>query len=307
MIELYPQLDDLLELRHQANALGIASTRLVNTQFTGLYASVFRGSGLDFDEVREYQEGDDVRNMDWKVTARTNSPHLKIFREERERSVVLCVDQGTHMGFGTRGTFKSVQAARVAALLGWAANAVHDRVGGVLYGNGNTGMQHFRPTKDRRALWRLLKALSQPVAERNPSQDSLLTALLHAESGVATAGLIILIGDFNREIESLEAPLGRLCQRHTLVIVPIDDPGDSEMPDMGRTVFSARDGRMLEINTSDPQGRETYRREWRENRDSLLRVTNRLGISCIPITTRDEVHKALMIGLQRAARRKAMA
>ena len=121
-MSLFPQLDDLLELRHQAHTLGLASHHLVNSSFAGLYASVFRGTGLDFEEVREYREGDDIRNMEWNVTARTNVPHLKIFREERERSVVLCIDRGPHMSFGTRGTFKSVQAAKAAALLGWAAS-----------------------------------------------------------------------------------------------------------------------------------------------------------------------------------------
>ena len=115
-MSLHPQLDDLLELRHQARALGVAASHLVNSTFTGLYASVFRGTGLDFDEVREYREGDDIRNMDWLVTARTDVPHLKVFREERQRSVILCIDTGPHMSFGTRGTFKSIQAARTAAL-----------------------------------------------------------------------------------------------------------------------------------------------------------------------------------------------
>ena len=113
--EMHPRLGVLLELRHQAPSLGLASPHLVNTTFSGLYASVFRGQGLNFEEVREYREGDDIRNMDWKVTARTNEPHLKVYREERERNVLLCVDHGPHMFFGTRGTFKSVQAARAAA------------------------------------------------------------------------------------------------------------------------------------------------------------------------------------------------
>jgi uncharacterized protein (DUF58 family) len=137
-MSLHPQLDDLLELRHQARALGVAAHHLVNSTFTGLYSSVFRGTGLDFDEVREYQQGDDIRNMDWLVTARTNVPHLKIFREERQRSVILCIDTGPHMSFGTRGTFKSIQAARTAALIGWAASKQHDRVGGVLPVDGST-------------------------------------------------------------------------------------------------------------------------------------------------------------------------
>jgi hypothetical protein len=144
-VSLYPRLDDLLELRHQAHTLGVPSHHLVNSTFAGLYASVFRGAGVNFEEVREYREGDDIRYMDWKVTARTNEPHLKVFREERERSVVLCVDRGPHMVFGTRGTFKSVQAARAAALIGWAASRLNDRVGGMAFGDPEAGLQALPP------------------------------------------------------------------------------------------------------------------------------------------------------------------
>ena len=104
-MSLRPQITDLLELRHQARTVGIASHHPVNSVLCGLYASVFRGQGMDFEEVREYQEGDEIRNMDWRVTARTGVPHLKVFREERERSVILCVDISERMAFGTRGTF----------------------------------------------------------------------------------------------------------------------------------------------------------------------------------------------------------
>ena len=122
-MSLRPHLDDLFELRHRAHAIGLASRHRVGSPLSGLYASVFRGQGMDYEETREYREGDEIRNMDWRVTARTGVPHLKVFREERERSVVLCVDAGPHMHFGTRGTFKCVQAARAAALLVWAATS----------------------------------------------------------------------------------------------------------------------------------------------------------------------------------------
>jgi len=241
---LYPRLDDLLELRHQARTLGLASHHLVNSSFSGLYASVFRGTGLDFEEVREYHEGDDIRNMEWKVTARTNTPHLKTFREERERSVVLCVDQGPHMSFGTRGTFKSIQAARSAALLGWAANSLNDRVGGLLFGDSGSTSHHFRPTKDRRALWRLLKALSGPSEGGEAVKDPLLNALQRAERGTPTGSLIFVIADMNREVTSLETTLGRLSQRHSLVLVPIDDKADRDLPDLGRALFTDQEGNL---------------------------------------------------------------
>lgn len=299
---LYPRLDDLLELRHQARTLGLASHHLVNSSFSGLYASVFRGTGLDFEEVREYHEGDDIRNMDWKVTARTNSPHLKTFREERERSVVLCVDQGPHMGFGTRGTFKSIQAARSAALLGWAANSLNDRVGGLLFGDSSSTSHHFRPTKDRRALWRLLKALSRSSVGPEPVKDPLLNALQRAERGTATGSLIFVIADLNREITSLETTIGRLSQRHSLVLIPVDDKADHDLPDLGRALFTDPEGNLLEIETGDEAGRVAYRRAWEQNRQLLAGVANRLRIPLIPVTTDEDVHQALMRGMRQTRR-----
>ncbi|MCU7807969.1 MAG: DUF58 domain-containing protein, partial [Candidatus Thiodiazotropha sp. (ex Semelilucina semeliformis)] len=265
----------------------------------GLYASVFRGTGLDFEEVREYREGDDIRNMEWNVTARTNVPHLKIFSEERERSVVLCVDRGPHMSFGTRGTFKSVQAAKAAALLGWAASRLHDRVGGMLFGDTEQGMQYFRPTKDRRALWRLLHALTQEGDTQQPSVDCLSEALQRADRGTATGALIFVIADMNREILGLEQTLGRLCQHHTLVLLPVDDPADQTLPEMGRVTFVGPDGKTIEIDTSNRQARERYREAWQERRQLLISLTNRLGIPLMPVATNEEIHLALTHGLAR--------
>lgn len=303
---LYPRLDDLLELRHQAHTLGVASHHLVSSSFSGLYASVFRGTGLDFEEVREYREGDDVRNMDWKVTARTNSPHLKMFREERERSVVLCVDQGPHMSFGTRGTFKSVQAARAAALLGWAASSLNDRVGGLLFGDATSGPKHFRPTKDRRALWRLLKALTHASEGGEPTQDPLLGALQQADKGTGTGSLIFVIADLNRDVTTLESILGRLCQQHTLVLVPVDDLADRELPDIGQATFTDSEGNLVEIDTTDAKGRKLYREEWQRNRQTLTGVANRFGIPLIPVETDQDVHNSLTRGMRFSGRTRIL-
>jgi uncharacterized protein (DUF58 family) len=303
-MSLYPHIDDLLELRHQAHTLGLASHHLVNSSFSGLYASVFRGTGLDFEEVREYREGDDIRNMEWNVTARTNLPHLKIFREERERSVVLCIDRGPHMSFGTRGTFKSVQAAKTAALLGWAASRLHDRVGGMLFGDAVQGMQYFRPTKDRRALWRLLHALTVEGTTEHASRDCLAEALQRADRGTVTGSLIFVIADMNREIQHLEQTLGRLTQHHTLMLLPIDDPADRELPEMGRVTFVGPDGQSMEIDTANRQARERYTREWEVRRHWLQGLSNRLGITLMPVATHDEIHLALSRGLARHYGRK---
>lgn len=297
-MSLQPQLDDLLELRHKARTLGLASHHLVNSRFSGLYASVFRGFGLDFEEVREYREGDDIRNMDWNVTARTNLPHLKIFREEREREVMICVDAGAWMNFGTRGTFKSIQAAHAAALLGWAANNHHDRVGGLLYGRGE--IEYFRPERGRRGLWRLLHGLSRDSTSSLEEERSEVTdALLKLARGSGTGSLIFVIGDFNRDCSDLESPLGRLRQRHAVMLLPVDDPADSDIPSMGRVAFRTLSGELVEVDTDDPAGREAYAREWNDRRHGLVNMTNRLGIPMHPLRTDEDVHRALAEGLQR--------
>lgn len=305
-MSLYPRLDDLLELRHQAHTLGISSHHLVNSTFAGLYASVFRGAGVNFEEVREYREGDDIRYMDWKVTARINEPHLKVFREERERSVVLCVDRGPHMAFGTRGTFKSIQAARAAALIGWAASRLQDRVGGMAFGDPEQGLQHFRPARGRRALWQLLHTLTLPGSIASASIDCLSGALKRASRGLPTGSLIFVIADLNREVRDLEAVLGTLRQRSSVVLMPVDDPADQAIPTMGTVTFRGNDGRLLEIDTDNAQARETFREQWRKRRQTLAALANRLNIILMPIQTNQEIHASLIASLQQRARSRAV-
>lgn len=302
--DTHPRLDELLELRHQTHTLGMASHHLVNTAFIGLYASVFRGQGLNFEEVREYREGDDIRNMDWKVTARIGKPHLKLYQEERERSVVLCVDHGPHMYFGTRSNFKSVQAARAAALLGWAANSRQDRVGGLLFGDADQGLQHFQPTKDRRALWRLLSELANPSRRAQRGVNCLEMVLQRAERGTGTGALIFVIADFNHPSPGLEGALGQLCQRHSVVLIALDDQADRELPAMGHVLFRDPGGEFIEVNTDDARGRKLYSDQWQERRTRLVQLANRLGILFIALDTQDEVRRSLMQGLRHYSRHR---
>lgn len=301
-MSLYPSLDDLIELRHATHTLGLSSQHLVNSSFSGMYASVFRGTGVNFEEVREYQEGDDIRNMDWKVTARTNKPHLKVYREERERSVVLCVDKGPHMEFGTRGTFKNIQAARVAALVGWAASRTHDRVGGLIFGDTTTEVKYFRPMRDRQSLWRLLKTLAVPGTKSTSATDCLVAALQRVTTGLTTGSIIFIVADLNREVTGLELLLGTLIQRHTVVLIPVDDPADWEIPDMGRIVFTDSNGELVEIDTSNATARNSYTALWHTRRNAMRSVAHRLGIFLLAIRTDDDVHKTLLRGLEERAR-----
>jgi uncharacterized protein (DUF58 family) len=301
---LIPQIDELIELRHRSHALGLAARHRVTSVLAGLYASVFRGQGMNFEETREYQPGDEIRYMDWRVTARTGTPHLKVFREERERAVMLCVDTGAHMRFGTRGTFKSIQAARAAALLGWAASINKDRVGALLYGGSADELRFFAPSRARRSFWRMLQGLADQEATVPPSPEDLLTRALDSLVRVTpTGGLVILVGDLNRDVSRVEPLLGRLVQRHEVVLVPVDDPADRDIPDIGRVVFRTTDGERREINTASAEGRARYAAEWDARRGDLQRVASRLGIALIPVSTRDDVQLVLVEGLKRQRRR----
>jgi uncharacterized protein (DUF58 family) len=299
---LTPQLDDLLELRHGAHALGLAAHHRVNSALAGLYASVFRGQGMDYEETREYREGDDIRNMDWRVTARTGSAHLKVFREERERPVILCVDCGPHMQFGTRGTFKSVQAARTAALLGWSASGNQDRVGGLLFGAPYRGLRYFRPSRSRQSLWRLLRALTEPVEVASDGGDPLLETLDKLQRMAPTGALLFVIADFNRDPSTLHRALGRLGQRHELVLLPVDDPADRDIPQIGRVMFQTVNGTRIEINTDSEQGRRQYHETWERNRQALIQIASRLGIALIPVPTDQDIHQTLLVGLRQRLR-----
>lgn len=297
---LIPQIDELLELRHRAHVLGLGTHHKVESVLSGLYASVFRGQGMDFEETREYQEGDEIRNMDWRVTARTGVPHLKVFREERERPVVLAVDIGPHMQFGTRGTFKSIQAARASALLGWSASGNQDRVGSLLFGDAVLGLQFFRPSRARRSMWMMLQTLSTVTENgRRPDGDPLLEALEKLNRASPTGSLIFIIADLNRDPGRLEQQLGRLRQRHEVVLMPVDDPADRDIPDIGRVIFEAPDGTRLEIDTSSETGRRHYHDTWLKNRQALEALASRLGLTVIPVPTQNDVHKILVDGLMK--------
>jgi len=297
-VPIRPQLTELLELRHQAGTVGIASHHPVNSMMIGLYASVFRGQGMDFEETREYREGDEIRNMDWRVTARTGVPHLKVFREERERTVILCVDTGPRMAFGTKKTFKSVQAARAAALLGWSANRHQDRVGALLYGDPVLGLRDFRPTRARRSLWQMLRALTEPLNPGQPQKDLLLEALEKLNRSAPTGSLVFLIGDLNREPAELEKSIGHLCQRRELVILPIDDSIEWELPAMGKVAFSGSNGQRVEIDTDDTRGRNAYREAWHQRRIRWHQLAMRLSIDLLPIATHEDVRRILLEGLR---------
>lgn len=226
-------LASLIGLRLEAGRLQLTPRGKVLSTRTGGHLSRFRGRGMEFDESRVYQPGDDPRNMDWRVTARAGRPHVKLYREERERPVWLLVDIGAGMRFGTRVAFKSVVAARAAALLAWATADKGDRVGGLVFDE----TRHFemRPMARTRGLLPLLNALSQdPIPGEAGGFASLAAAAQHLARLVRPGSLAVLLSDFAGLTEADGAWMARLGCGSELLLIHIYDPLEMAAPPADR-------------------------------------------------------------------------
>lgn len=225
--------ETLITLRGAGEQLSLHSGR-IKAQQSGGYLSRFKGRGMEFDEARQYQPGDDVRTLDWRVTARTGTPHTKLFREERERAVLTWVDMRPTMFFATRGAFKSVVAARAAALVAWSANQQGDRLGGLVF---NAELHHeLRPQRGKSAVLTLLRRLSQASQwqsrydEQEPDAGNALARLRR----VAKPGSrLFLFSDFRNLGPQAESHLAQLARHNDVLLVHIYDPLEAELPRRG--------------------------------------------------------------------------
>lgn len=299
---LYPQFLDLVAYKHRT-AAHTSSMNRVKSTMVGDHHSPFRGQGLEFDSVRPYVPGDDIRNIDWRVTARAGTPHLKIFREERERHRLLCIDMNASMRFGTRKTFKSVQAAHAAALLGWAGLAQHDCVSGCLFGDVPQGIQLFPPKRTSSSFASLLKTLSEPTTTYH--HVAMEEALEQINRAARTGSLIYLISDFMefKRHPHLEATLSSLNQRCDMIFIAVNDPADQSLPSIGTLAFSQDQDRVV-IDTDNPSGRKAYADRWDQNRQALYHLTARYKVPLIELSTESDIKRDLLLGLKMIAYRK---
>jgi uncharacterized protein (DUF58 family) len=296
---LYPDFNELIQLGQKVSHLQIISGRKSMAAGSGDYASPFRGQGLAFHEVREYRFGDDIRSIDWRVTARTDKPYVKVFTEERERTVILCVDANAAMRFGTRGTFKSVQAARAAALLGSQASSNNDRVGCLIFGDVPEGIQFFTPVRSRRTLWQALKLLSARAQGVHKTPVTPETALKYLERVAPTGALLLVIGDFQQPTETLERQIGTLRRTCDVVLIAVNDPADREIPAMETIIFEDSAGCRLTLDTDNRAAREAYAQQWRESRKRLEDIAARRGVGVVDLHTCNDVYADLLLGLRR--------
>jgi uncharacterized protein (DUF58 family) len=267
------------EILRQVKLLELRTRGLVNSLFTGEYASVFKGQGMEFSEVREYQAGDEVRSIDWNVTARMRKPYVKRYIEERELTVMLVVDLSGSERFGTRKRFKSELAGELAAVLAMSAIR-NNRVGAILFSDQ---IEHVvPPRKGRRHALRLVRDLL--VFEPEGSGTDLAGALEYAGRMLRHKAVIFVVSDF--QAPDLESALKLLAQRHDVIAVTVDDPSESALPDIGLARFiDPETGRSLDVDTSDDAVRASFAAAVAEETTLRRQLLRRLAIDEIPIHT----------------------
>jgi uncharacterized protein (DUF58 family) len=277
------------EVLRQVKLLELRTRGLVNSLFTGEYRSVFKGQGMEFSEVREYQPGDEVRSIDWNVTARMQRPYVKRYIEERELTVMLAVDVSGSERFGTRRRFKSEVASELAAVLAMSAIRNNDRVGGLMF---TDRIEHVvPPRKGRRHALRLIRDFLafEPVGRATDIGGA--TEYLNKMLGHKT--IIFLVSDFLGE--SVERPLKLLAQRHDVVAVTVEDPSEHVLPDIGLVRFvDPETGAALDVDTSDPSVRAQFERHVSEDAERRRHLFRRLAIDEITVNTDTGIMEPLL-------------
>jgi len=262
----------------------------------GGYLSRFRGRGMEFAEVRAYQPGDDVRSIDWRVTARRGKVHTKLFHEERERPVLLALDYRRPMFFATRGRFKAVLASELAALLAWRAQARGDRVGGFIF--ADEGQVESRPAGGRRGVLRLLRQMVSDPAWRRPTHlpfepQQRLAQTIQALRRVTRPGsLVLLLSDFNQWDAEVEKHLALLARQAQLALYFTYDPLETELPRSGSYRLSDGD-RDLTIATDQAALRNDYRARFADHRARLEGFCSRYRAQFLAIATDQDPQQAL--------------
>lgn len=288
-------LQDLLLQRYAARTLNYVSHKRSVAGISGLHLSKIRGRGIDFEEFRPYQAGDDIRTIDWRVTARIGKPFTKVFREERERPVIIAVDQSSSMFFGSQTAFKSVIAAQAAAIFCWLAIDNGDRVGGLVYSDNNHSL--VRPKRSRRSALHLLNQIQlanadlAPRAARpaaTPDQgaefNNLATALGRIRRITKPGSTLYIISDFSTMDESALQYLYQLSLHNNVVCCYVHDALEENLPIPG--YYSITDGRDKgTLNTFNKKAREDYSSLYQQRVETLQGELTRLKIPMLTLRT----------------------
>lgn len=278
------RLENLLRMRHSAALLPLAQQRKVLHQQSGGHRSALRGRGLEFSEVRAYQSGDDIRHMDWRVTAKRGQPHIKLFQEERERPVLLLCDLRANMHFGSRRALKKVLAADVCALLAWAAQQAGDRVGALLFSESHE--LTLRPQHGNKGALQLCHQLAQlPQSHEVIDAKARMQHMCREVHRVARPGTrIYIISDWLGFDEQAQQALFKVARHCDIVALHISDPLERELPPPGH--YSLMQGtKRLHIDSHSATARLQYQQHFAQELSRLQQRLQALAIPLIKLST----------------------
>lgn len=292
-------LPQLIRLQADARALKLPAAKQVRSRQAGLQRSPRRGRGMAFAEVRQYQPGDDIRSIDWRVTARRQSPHTKLYEEERERPVLLLCDLGPSLFFASTGAYKQVRCAQLAAILAWLALWAGDQVGGIVFDGQSLTVQ--RPARRKRSVLQLLDTLAnlqrvrgQDTAGLSPNRPvaDLDTALGEARRVAHTGSRIFVISDFIHLSDDTSRLLGALAKHNTVSALQIVDPLELKLPDKGQFAIAGEDGPVW-FDGGNPRFQRAYRKKVARHQAQLQECFRNAGVSPATVMTGDDPAVAL--------------
>lgn len=282
------------ELLQKVRKIEIKTRGLSRNIFAGEYHSQFKGRGMAFSEVREYQPGDDVRSIDWNVTARLNKPYIKVYEEERELTVMLLVDVSGSRHFGSISQFKRDMMTEVAATLAFSTIQNNDKVGVLFFSDK---IEKFIPAKKGKAhvLHIIRELLSFEPESKGTNIVQALEYFTNAQKRRCAAFLISDLMTTPQQIQQMEKPIMVASNRHDLNVIRIYDRRDAELPDMGLVQFmDAETGEPMWVDTSSKETRMTYARDWNMTSEALRILFSKTGTNTVAIRTDNDYVKALM-------------
>ena len=294
-----PSEQEIEEILARVRKLELKAKRLVRESFGGEYQSSFRGQGLDFEDFREYQHGDEIRFIDWNVTARMNTPFIRTFREEREVSVILAVDVSGSTDFGSTHYSKREAAAEAAAILGFSALGNGDKVGLLVF--AGQPIHFIPPAKGSRQLLRMVREIL--IARPDSPTTSIPNACDFLIRSLRRRAVVFMISDFFDD--PLDKPLGKLARKHETVALKVTDPLEKKLPRAGRVVLTDPETNWeVSLNTHNSNLRMGYEKLMRRHREGVAKVCRKHGIDLAEIsTTRDRLRDLHHMLKRRAQRR----
>ena len=284
----------LVGLNRSASLLSLSSGRVLARQ-SGDYQSPFKGRGMEFDESRLYQAGDDIRSINWKITARTGKPHTKLFREERERPMFVWVDLRAPMFFATRGRYKSVIAARLAGLVAWSAHHCGDRVGGVIF--SEQSHHELKPRRGKSSVLRLINHIAEHPAWHSDTRNlederAGAKSLVRLRRVVRPGSMVFLLSDFRNLDDGALTQISRLSRHSEVVVICIYDRLESTLPAPGRYRLSNGADEVL-LDTHDHNWSESYHQRFTQHLNRLDSLARANGIHLMHCSTEDDPVKVL--------------